>query len=109
MKMKSKLKIPKKSKGKHSHQKTPSTEPERRFGTMRLERRERITVSEYLDRCLIVIQNHGPGKIGVDAGSGDLGEIMPGKLLAKSAAGRIDVESRDDWAVIELRFIPTAQ
>jgi hypothetical protein len=110
MKMKTKSKISKKSKNERPHQKAPSTTRERKFWTMRVEPMERIMISKYLDRCLMVIQNHGPGKISVDNGNLDRVELMPGKLLVTAAGGQIDVESKDEnSALIECEFTPTVK
>jgi hypothetical protein len=105
--MKSKSKISKKSKSEQPHREASSTTRERRFWAMRVEPMERIAIAENITTCLMVIQNHGPGKIGVHA-YGDQVELMPGKMRVIRAIDHIHVESKDEnSALIELEFMPT--
>jgi len=72
---------------------------------------ERMTVAEFAPKMLLVIQNHGPGKIQLNAGYGDrMVEIMPGKLRVTEALYQLDVKNEDDKpALIEMQFTPTVR
>lgn len=75
---------------------------------MRIEPRERVMISKYMDGFLMVIKNYGPSKITVDDSTLDHAELKPGKILVTSGGGQIDVEGKDEnGALIELEFMPT--
>jgi hypothetical protein len=100
----------KKSQNKHPDLGASAATCERKFWTMRVEPMEQITIAENVTSCLMVIQNHGPGKIGIHAGYGDQMELMPGKLRVTRAFDKIYVESNDGKsALIELEFMPTVK
>jgi hypothetical protein len=81
---------------------------DRRFWMMRIEPMEQVTISETLTPCLMVVQNHGPGKIRIDAGYGDQVDLMPGKVRITRALQLMRIGSKDENpAVIEFEVMPT--
>jgi hypothetical protein len=68
---------------------------------------EKITIGENISPCHMVIQNHGPGRIGVYAGYGDQIVLEPGQLRLTYAWIGLFVESKDKKSsLIEMDFMP---
>ncbi len=72
---------------------------------------EEVTVAEYTPTMLLIIQNHGPGKIKLNAGYGDrMVDIMPGKVRVTEALYYASVKNEGaEPALIEMQFMPTVR
>jgi hypothetical protein len=100
--------ITKKSRKKTPHQEVTTISRERKYWTMRVQPSERITLGENITQCLMIVQNHGPGKIEIEPGYGKPVVLLPDQVRLVSTFYNIFVESKDeDPALIEFEFMPT--
>jgi hypothetical protein len=82
----------------------------RNFWVMRVLPGERVVLGEMLPRFLMVVQNHGPGKIEIDVGSRKI-NVPTDHVRLIPTYDRIDVASVDvdKAAIMEFEFMPAAK
>jgi hypothetical protein len=85
----------------------PPTTLRRKFWTMGVPAGERILLGR-LSSCLMVVKNHGPGKIVVDLDYPREGfEILPGYVRALTCEGPVHLKGPDAGiALAEFRLMP---
>jgi hypothetical protein len=106
-----KSKTTKKSQRELPGQEAPSATRDQKFWTMRIEPGAPTVIAERIAprTMMIVIQNHGPGKVVINTGYRDeVGEILPGRVRLMSINDKIHVETIDEKsALLEFEFMPT--
>ena len=82
----------------------------RKFRTMRVEANERITIAEEAPPCLMVVKNHGPGKVKIETKYRNPVELLSGQLRLVQTFEHICIEAMDkNSALLEVEFMPTAK
>ena len=82
-------------------------DPNGRFWTQRIPPRDAALISESLQRCYVVVKNHGPHNVRLFANHGDLMDLSPGHVRATYVNGVFRVENKGDEVVlIEFEIVP---